>query len=137
MERKRGRVGSTLVSRGDSECSSERRPCTTREQERYTHTYTQRKRSSTKHKGWEAEALHVRAREHVCVVRVLVVCLRECARARWESHLKPSRLCQRYMGPKCERSCTRVSSQGERDEDAPPAQVDLRGQDRGFREFQA
>lgn len=76
------------MSRGDSECSSERRPCTTREQEReiyiYIHPHTHRERGgSTKHKGWEGEyALHVRASEHVCVARVLVACLRECARAR-------------------------------------------------------
>lgn len=104
-----------------------------RAREIYTHIHTEEEEVRRNIRDGK-QRLCTYERASTCV---LVVCLRECARARWESHLKPSRLCQRYMGPKCERSCTRVSSQGERDEDAPPAQVDLRGQDRGFREFQA
>lgn len=52
-----------------------------RGREIYTHIHTGRG-GSTKHKGWEAEALHVRAREHVCVGGVFT---RVCASEMGES----------------------------------------------------
>ena len=103
MERKRGRVGSTLVSRGDSECSSERRPCTAREQEsRRRRRRREERRCAERGREWKRnrktrfdetrgmgttepdQPVHKRTRMYLSVCECLAECVRD-RRVTWSS----------------------------------------------------